>query len=170
MTIKEAREKAGLTQKELSERLGIPMRTISNWESGEREPPDYTKALIIKELCPLDFVDEKLRKTSEFNFGVALAFLCAASGTTPDIVSAVKVRKKNPLDYFLKIQLNAIRLNRFDTECLDWVSKYLSEVDTEWGAPDGVNVQRILHAYGMASNFIDEVGLWKDVKRDIFIG
>ncbi|HEY9627681.1 MAG TPA: helix-turn-helix transcriptional regulator [Coleofasciculaceae cyanobacterium] len=33
--LKQLREKAGLTQEELSRRCGIPLRTYQRWESGE---------------------------------------------------------------------------------------------------------------------------------------
>ena len=36
--LKEARIKAGLKQEELAEALGVSLRTISNYESGERYP------------------------------------------------------------------------------------------------------------------------------------
>lgn len=48
--IKEARLKAGLTQKKMSELLGIPKRTIEEWEGGRRRCPEYTKKMVIKEL------------------------------------------------------------------------------------------------------------------------
>lgn len=50
MTIKEARKKAGLSQARMSEILKIPKRTIENWETGERKPPEYVKRLVINEL------------------------------------------------------------------------------------------------------------------------
>jgi transcriptional regulator with XRE-family HTH domain len=36
--LREARERAGLTQKELAERSGVAQSTISAYESGKREP------------------------------------------------------------------------------------------------------------------------------------
>ncbi len=45
-TTKEIRKIAGLTQKELSELTKIPKRTIENWESGKRVPPDWVLLLI----------------------------------------------------------------------------------------------------------------------------
>ena len=48
--IKEARLAAGLTQKSMSDITGIPLRTIGNWESGHRCPPDWTKKLVVDEL------------------------------------------------------------------------------------------------------------------------
>lgn len=50
MTIKEAREKAGLTQATMSEKMEIPKRTIEDWERGVRVPPKYVERLIIAEL------------------------------------------------------------------------------------------------------------------------
>lgn len=45
-TIKTLRRSCGMTQKELSDFLGIPKRSIENWESGERKPPEYLISLI----------------------------------------------------------------------------------------------------------------------------
>ena len=46
MTIKEIRTASGLTQKAFADLLGIPKRTIENWEGGQRQPPDYIVKLI----------------------------------------------------------------------------------------------------------------------------
>lgn len=46
MDIKHLRNLAGLTQKQFSARLGIPLRTIEDWEGWRREPPDYVAHLI----------------------------------------------------------------------------------------------------------------------------
>lgn len=51
LKIKELREDAGLTQKELAERIGNMQRNISNWENGSSEPDCET----ILRLC--DFFD-----------------------------------------------------------------------------------------------------------------
>ena len=46
-TIKALRTQTGLSQTEFGKRLGgIPLRTIQNWESGERTPPAWTLELI----------------------------------------------------------------------------------------------------------------------------
>lgn len=36
--IRTAREKAGMTQKELAQKLGIPYQSIGQWENGHRNP------------------------------------------------------------------------------------------------------------------------------------
>ena len=41
--IKLARKSAGLTQQSMSEMLGIPKRTIGNWETGVSSPPDWAE-------------------------------------------------------------------------------------------------------------------------------
>ena len=46
MTIKEMRQAAGLTQQQFAELLGVPKRSIENWESGSRKLPEYWLRLI----------------------------------------------------------------------------------------------------------------------------
>lgn len=48
--IREARIAADLTQDAMAEKLGIPKRTIQDWEAGRRNPPDYVERLVIAEL------------------------------------------------------------------------------------------------------------------------
>ena len=50
MTIKEARIEAGLTQQKLADLLGIPKRSIENWEGGKSKPPPYVERLIVDKL------------------------------------------------------------------------------------------------------------------------
>ena len=38
MKLKELREKAGFSQRELAEKLGVQASTVCQWESGKREP------------------------------------------------------------------------------------------------------------------------------------
>ena len=40
-TIKEICTEYNITQTELSKRFGIPLRTVQDWHSGRRTPPDY---------------------------------------------------------------------------------------------------------------------------------
>lgn len=48
--IKAARIGAGLTQKQLSEWLNIPLRTIEEWDSGRRTPPEYVADMIVEKI------------------------------------------------------------------------------------------------------------------------
>src|SRR5262245_28887999 len=43
--LKQARDKAGMTQAELAKRADVPLRTIQGWEQGRRSPvsPDFFK-------------------------------------------------------------------------------------------------------------------------------
>jgi DNA-binding transcriptional regulator YiaG len=54
--IKELRESVGMSRKEFSVHVGIPVRTLEDWEAGRRTPPEYIPRLIsyqlkYEELC-----------------------------------------------------------------------------------------------------------------------
>lgn len=44
------RESVGENRKEFSERTGIPVRTLEDWEAGRRKPPEYIPRLIAYQL------------------------------------------------------------------------------------------------------------------------
>lgn len=46
MTIKEIRTATGMTQQAFCDLLGIPKRTLEDWEQNKRNPPDYVVSLI----------------------------------------------------------------------------------------------------------------------------
>lgn len=48
--IREARQAAGLSQQGVTDALGIPRRTLQDWEAGKRTPPGWAEILIVKEL------------------------------------------------------------------------------------------------------------------------
>lgn len=56
--IKEARIAAGLTQQQLSDMLGIPKRTIEDWDAGKAYPRPWVEKLLLEKL-------ETLRKTAD---------------------------------------------------------------------------------------------------------
>lgn len=51
MNIREMRNRLGDTQSEFSTRYNIPFRTIQNWETGKRRPPEYI----------MDLLEERIR-------------------------------------------------------------------------------------------------------------
>lgn len=46
MNIREMRTKLGDTQSEFATRYHIPFRTVQNWETGQRKPPEYIMKLL----------------------------------------------------------------------------------------------------------------------------
>ncbi len=48
MSIKEIMKAAGMTQKALCERFGIPRRTVEDWSRGARVCPEYVRKMIIE--------------------------------------------------------------------------------------------------------------------------
>ena len=50
MNIKELRKQAGMTQSGFAAFLGIPARSLQNWEAGSRSCPEYIERWIAKEV------------------------------------------------------------------------------------------------------------------------
>ena len=40
------REQTGLSRKDFALHIGIPLRTVEDWEAGRRRPPEYIPRLI----------------------------------------------------------------------------------------------------------------------------
>lgn len=57
--MKQIREEAGLNRKEFSEYMGIPLRTLEEWESGRRKMPDYVLRLIAYQIHMEKFLKDK---------------------------------------------------------------------------------------------------------------
>ena len=49
--LKAARKAASLSQEACAAGLGVPTRTLENWEAGSRTPPDYVQRLVLAELA-----------------------------------------------------------------------------------------------------------------------
>ena len=56
--IKAVREKTGMNRKDFAAWLGIPYRTISDWEHGERKMPDYVLRLIAYKV-KMEYVEKR---------------------------------------------------------------------------------------------------------------
>ena len=63
-TIRDARKAAGLSQQGVTNALGIPRRTLQDWESGKRTPPGWAEALVVEKLEKLA-QDNQARMTEE---------------------------------------------------------------------------------------------------------
>ena len=50
MNIEEARKKQGMSRKDVSRKLGIPYRSLENWEKGLSKCPDYVERLVVAEI------------------------------------------------------------------------------------------------------------------------
>ena len=48
--IRTLRQQTGMNRKDFSEHLGIPLRTMEDWELGRRTPPEYIPRLIAYQL------------------------------------------------------------------------------------------------------------------------
>ena len=61
-TIRDARKAAGLSQQGVTDALGIPRRTLQDWESGRRTPPGWAEALVVE---TLEQIAQDNKKNSE---------------------------------------------------------------------------------------------------------
>jgi putative transcriptional regulator len=59
LSIEDIRKSTGLTKAAFAKRFHIPLRSIENWEGGQRTPPEYVK-LLLAHACGLTdiFKDE----------------------------------------------------------------------------------------------------------------
>ncbi len=55
--IKKAREDTGLSRAEMARRLGIPLRTLENWEYGKRSLPDWEEKMILDKISGIQHID-----------------------------------------------------------------------------------------------------------------
>ena len=89
--LKLARKRSGLSQKELSLLLGVPKRTIENYESGVRVPPDYVMDLLIEQ------INKMANKNDKFY------------DKTHGVYSLLEIHNMSNL-YFSKLDLNQVIL------------------------------------------------------------
>lgn len=66
MTIREMRTNLGDTQSEFAIRYNIPFRTIQNWETGSRKPPEYITELL-ESRYKADIVNRRTVKPPEYD-------------------------------------------------------------------------------------------------------
>ena len=83
MTIKKLRLSARMTQREFAGYFNIPLRTIENWETGKRNPPEYVVELIRYRLEKEDL----LMKLVELNEGTRKEL---TQGTLQEIVDYLR--------------------------------------------------------------------------------
>lgn len=66
MDIREMRTNLGITQSEFAARYGIPFRTVQNWETGLRMPPQYIVSLL-EERIKDDLINRKTFSLPEYD-------------------------------------------------------------------------------------------------------
>lgn len=63
--IKKIREQTGLSRKDFSIHIGIPLRTIEDWEAGRRRPPEYIPRLIEYQLKYEELMGKKQKEEQD---------------------------------------------------------------------------------------------------------
>lgn len=107
MTIKEAREFSGLTQPEVEEEFGVPVRTLQNWESGIRQPPDYVEAYLVEKLTQLKKVarikiqDQEVRVETAEGDGWEPCTICPIEGERIPVNVLISIGRLSEAGYKL---------------------------------------------------------------------
>ena len=65
--IRALRESICMSRKEFSEHIGIPVRTLEDWEAGRRTPPEYIPRLISYQLKYEELLRNALMQKEEEN-------------------------------------------------------------------------------------------------------
>lgn len=63
--IRRLREQTGMTRKDFSMHIGIPLRTIEDWEAGRRRPPEYIPRLIEYQLKYEKLIGKKQKEAQD---------------------------------------------------------------------------------------------------------
>ena len=63
--IRRLREQTGMTRKDFSIHIGIPLRTIEDWEAGRRRPPEYIPRLIDYQLKYEELIGKKQKEDQD---------------------------------------------------------------------------------------------------------
>ena len=63
--IRRLREQTGMTRKDFSIHIGIPLRTIEDWEAGRRRPPEYIPRLIEYQLKYEELIEKKQKEDQD---------------------------------------------------------------------------------------------------------
>ena len=63
--IRKIREQTGLSRKDFSMHIGIPLRTIEDWEAGRRRPPEYIPRLIEYQLKYEELIGKKQKEDQD---------------------------------------------------------------------------------------------------------
>ena len=66
MNIRDLRKQLGDTQSGFAKRYNIPFRTIQNWESGVRKPPEYIRSLL-EERVKADLINRRTAVLPEYD-------------------------------------------------------------------------------------------------------
>ena len=63
--IRGLREQREMTRKDFSIHIGIPLRTIEDWEAGRRRPPEYIPRLIEYQLKYEELIGKKQKEDQD---------------------------------------------------------------------------------------------------------
>lgn len=93
--LKKLRDKTGLSRKSFAESLGIPLRTVEDWEAGCRKMPEYLLRLIsykvrIEQLHSDKSISEENKKIN---------VICDAEGKKVVLINDIRFKSRRSIDW-----------------------------------------------------------------------
>lgn len=143
--IKRLRKAAGLTQKQLGEKLGISFQSVAQWETGKRIPKIETlrkiAAALNCDISELDvsFIDSSIVKAKEFPSDtlIALYKTTGSTKTTQVVFSKLNASDQesmiNTLNYLQKLNTSGKLIAADRVQELTLIEKYTAPDSSKKG-------------------------------------
>ena len=120
MKIEEIRKKLQMTQKQFSDWTRIPARSIQNWETGQRKPPEYIENLITEKYKEWKRMEEKIKRAVETYKDTINAGLTARIYYDPDTadVFTKEYISENDFTVFRNQNIEMIPIRQIEDEII----------------------------------------------------
>ncbi len=133
MTVKEARQQVGLTQKALSEWLGIPRRTIEDWDSGKSKLKPWIEELLVNKILTFHFemidTNQLSKALANFLFREIIEDAHVKYNISQEDMKDMNINSVNRAKVFVDLIGNSKKL-------LSFSKLYSLGVQAEWDNPE----------------------------------
>ena len=121
ITLKELRNKTGLSQKQFAERFGIPLSTLRKWEQGESRPADYVIQMLADRIPGPDAGIKviKCHNGEKYYYNELLRTISDSTGVKIVIHTDLNGVKEENLPLYVKDLFESYYyiLEKFDRDC-----------------------------------------------------
>ncbi len=121
ITLKELREKTGLSQKEFAARFEIPLSTYRKWEQGESKPADYVIKMLAA-VIPSEAGGARViegQKGKKYYYNKTIGVLTDASGVEIKVKTDITGVKEKNLALYVEALFDSYYeiLDKFERDC-----------------------------------------------------
>lgn len=155
MNIKEIRETSGMSRAEFSRVYGIPLRTLENWEAGNRKCPEYLLNLIKRSVAEdsntnISCYDKDMLKELGFLYNELVKI---SGGHNPYPYADVF-----PIKYFTMLHSSAVRIG-IPNSLSERIAIFMAHVDPEdWAKSMEIPVPMSKRQYFLLASYFNREG------------